>query len=156
MSPEMSKPEQENEFLREQNELLLQRLAEEHQMASIGRLLAGIVHEINTPIGSIFSDNEVFRRSVDMMRELLAVLIDDTSRQIGMLGDAIRARNAGETVRLAHYSKGACANVGARSTALILQQIERTAAQGDFERCGASLDSLAAELMKLRNEASRL
>ena len=33
--------------------------AEIHQLASIGRLLAGIVHEINTPIGSVFSNNEV-------------------------------------------------------------------------------------------------
>lgn len=38
--------------------------AELHQMASIGRLLAGIVHEINTPLGSIFSNNEVLSRSL--------------------------------------------------------------------------------------------
>ncbi len=43
-----------------------------HQMASIGRLLAGIVHEINTPIGSIFSNNEVIVRSLDMLESLLA------------------------------------------------------------------------------------
>ncbi len=72
MSLEVSKVGEESATLREQNEMLLQRLAEEHQMASIGRLLAGIVHEINTPIGSIFSNNEVFRRSADMMRNLLA------------------------------------------------------------------------------------
>ncbi len=38
--------------------------AELHQMASIGRLLAGIVHEINTPLGSIFSNNDVLGRSL--------------------------------------------------------------------------------------------
>jgi two-component system, NtrC family, sensor kinase len=43
-----------------------------HQMASIGRLLAGIVHEINTPIGSVFSNNEVILRSLDMLDPLLA------------------------------------------------------------------------------------
>jgi len=42
-----------------------------HQMASIGRLLTGIVHEINTPIGSIFSNNEVTLRSLAMLAELL-------------------------------------------------------------------------------------
>ena len=42
-----------------------------HQMASIGRLLTGIVHEINTPIGSIFSNNEVIQRSLAMLQELL-------------------------------------------------------------------------------------
>ena len=45
--------------------------AELHQMASIGRLLAGIVHEINTPIGSIFSNNEVILRSLEMLGPLL-------------------------------------------------------------------------------------
>jgi signal transduction histidine kinase len=45
--------------------------AELHQMAAIGRLLAGIVHEINTPIGSIFSNNEVMIRSLEVLNELL-------------------------------------------------------------------------------------
>lgn len=45
--------------------------AELHQFAAIGRLLASIVHEINTPIGSIFSNNEVIRRSLEMLRPLL-------------------------------------------------------------------------------------
>ena len=42
-----------------------------HQLAAIGRLLAGIVHEINTPIGSIFSNNEVILRSLAMIEPLL-------------------------------------------------------------------------------------
>jgi len=46
--------------------------AELHQFAAIGRLLAGIVHEINTPIGSVFSNNDVMLRSLVMLEELLA------------------------------------------------------------------------------------
>jgi two-component system, NtrC family, sensor kinase len=45
--------------------------AELHQMAAIGRLLTGVVHEINTPIASIFSNNEVIVRSLAMLGELL-------------------------------------------------------------------------------------
>lgn len=45
---------------------------EVHQMAAVGRLLAGVVHEINTPIGSIFSNTEVILRSLEMMEPLLA------------------------------------------------------------------------------------
>jgi signal transduction histidine kinase len=45
--------------------------ADLHQMAAIGRLLTGIVHEINTPIGSIFSNNEVMIRSLEVLKELL-------------------------------------------------------------------------------------
>ncbi len=46
--------------------------AELHQFAAIGRLLAGVVHEINTPIGSIFSNTEVILRSLEMLEPLLA------------------------------------------------------------------------------------
>ena len=48
------------------------KLAESHKMASLGRLAAGIVHEINTPIGSIFSNNEVVIRSLEKLKEMLA------------------------------------------------------------------------------------
>lgn len=58
--------------LRDELAILRRQLVEEHQMALIGRLLAGIVHEINTPIGSIFSNNEVILRSLDLLRALLA------------------------------------------------------------------------------------
>jgi two-component system NtrC family sensor kinase len=45
--------------------------AELHQFAAVGRLLAGIVHEINTPIGSIFSNTDVILRSLAMLEPLL-------------------------------------------------------------------------------------
>src|SRR3954462_7037701 len=47
------------------------KLAEAHKMASLGRLSAGIVHEINTPIGSILSNNETIRRSLDVLKKLI-------------------------------------------------------------------------------------
>lgn len=47
------------------------QLVEAHKMASLGRLLAGIVHEINTPIGSILSNNEVILRSLDIIKKHL-------------------------------------------------------------------------------------
>jgi HPt (histidine-containing phosphotransfer) domain-containing protein len=92
----------------------------------------------------------------ELMREVLSALIDDTERQLDELDRAIRHADVKETVRLAHYSKGACANVGASSTAAILLDIERQAAEGDFSGCGQSLPALASELEKLRVEATRL
>jgi len=56
----------------EEREVLTRKLAEAHKMASLGRLASGIVHEINTPIGSILSNNETIRRSLESLKQLLA------------------------------------------------------------------------------------
>jgi two-component system, NtrC family, sensor kinase len=48
------------------------KLAEAHRLASLGRLSAGIIHEIKTPIGSIFSNNDVILRSLDKIKTLLS------------------------------------------------------------------------------------
>ena len=87
------------------------------------------------------------------MREILSALIDDTSRQMQLLDSAIRAEDPQKCMRLAHYSKGACANAGANAAAAALKQIERKAADRAFPECRASLAVLAAELERLRLEA---
>ena len=87
-----------------------------------------------------------------LMREILAALIDDTSRQMILLDRAIRDRDPQTTRHLAHYSKGACANVGANAAAAVFESIERTAATHDFEACRSSLDSLALEMERLIDE----
>jgi signal transduction histidine kinase len=63
--------EGEDERLRAELECAHANLADAHKMASLGRLSAGIVHEINTPIGSIFSNNEVIARSLEKLKSLL-------------------------------------------------------------------------------------
>ena len=92
----------------------------------------------------------------DLMREIMETLIDDTGRQLRALERALSEANAKETVRVAHYSKGACANVGAVATAEILQEIERQAKEGNLAACGARMASLHAEFEKLRSEAAVL
>jgi HPt (histidine-containing phosphotransfer) domain-containing protein len=86
----------------------------------------------------------------DLMREILGALIDDTTRQIGLLEASIVAADGDRTRRLAHYSKGACASVGARAAATLLQRIEKQAAVGNFADCTASLQALAAQVNRLR------
>ena len=58
--------------LRAELERLTAQLAEEHKMASVGRLAASIVHEINSPIGSILSNNLVLSRYLEKLQMLLA------------------------------------------------------------------------------------
>jgi signal transduction histidine kinase len=57
--------------LHQELDLMNRKLADAHKMASLGRLSAGIVHEINSPIGSIVSNNEVVLRLLAKLRALL-------------------------------------------------------------------------------------
>lgn len=47
------------------------QLVEANRMTAVGELLAGIIHEINTPIGSILSNNQVAARSHELLKRLL-------------------------------------------------------------------------------------
>lgn len=67
-----AQPESEAADLREKVANLTAQLTEEHKMGSIGRLLAGIVHEINSPIGAILSNNQVIIRSLEMVGKAMA------------------------------------------------------------------------------------
>jgi HPt (histidine-containing phosphotransfer) domain-containing protein len=89
----------------------------------------------------------------EAMREILAALIDDMTRQVGLLDAAIRGGDARECARLAHYSKGACANAGACAAAACLRSIEARAGEGRFGDCRRSLKNLSREVSRLRSEA---
>lgn len=89
----------------------------------------------------------------ELMREVLVTLLDDTSKQIPLLDHAIRDQDPQQTMRLAHYCKGACANVGANRVAEVLKRLEQEAARHCFADCAVSLCNLAQELERFRVEA---
>jgi len=99
---------------------------------------------------------EVTMDDPELMREILSALIDDTSRQILLLEAAIREADPVKCARLAHYSKGACANVGAESAADLLKHIEQRAHRGEFTECSNSLAALTNEIGRLRSEAAEI
>jgi HPt (histidine-containing phosphotransfer) domain-containing protein len=88
-----------------------------------------------------------------LMREILGALIDDTSRQIGLMELAIREQDLRRCARLAQYSKGACVNCGANSAAAALRHIEQAAAAGELGKARESLLALLKEVERLREEA---
>lgn len=89
----------------------------------------------------------------ELMREVLALMIDDTSRQVVLLDAAIREHDPKMTMRLAHYCKGACANVGANALASVLVRLEKAASLGSFDECAITMSALTRELERLKVEA---
>lgn len=73
-------------------------------MASLGRLLAGIVHEINTPIGAILSNNQVVLRSLEMLKNDLEHLTGETAPHARALVTTCHS--------LAEVDKIACERIG--------------------------------------------
>jgi HPt (histidine-containing phosphotransfer) domain-containing protein len=99
---------------------------------------------------------DVCMEDAELMRELATSLIDDTASHIPELAEAVDQADSPRCASLAHYVKGACANVGAASMAALLKTIELDAKAGDFGACHASLVRLAAELQKFSAEAAAL
>ena len=91
-----------------------------------------------------------------LMREIVVDLVADTEAQIEALRVALANGDTQLSTRVAHSAKGACANVGAIAMAELLLLVERTAAAGDLEACGASIPKLTWELDRLRARVESL
>jgi HPt (histidine-containing phosphotransfer) domain-containing protein len=88
----------------------------------------------------------------ELMREALNALWDDTTANVPRLEEAVKQHDSDRCVRLAHYSKGACANLGANRAAAVFRNIEMEARQSHFHECGESLCALARALEELKAE----
>ena len=92
----------------------------------------------------------------DLAREILSVLMEDTLQHLVLLESAGEARDADGCARLAHYCKGACANVGAQAAAEGFLAIERNAKHAEFDEFAASLAALSRHMEDLRAEVATL
>ena len=118
--------------------------------------MPAIPNHTEVPVFDVNQLRNVCMEDQELMRELVTALIDDANQQIPVLKDAVEHADSTRAARLAHYVKGACANVGAASMAALLKSIESSAIAGNFSACRTSLVNLSAELQKFSTEAAAL
>ncbi len=91
-----------------------------------------------------------------LMREVVAALVSEVSQQIESLSRAVQRGDAEACIMVAHNAYGACGNVGAASMAAVFYSIERQAAEGNLGLCQSQVETLSAELEKLRREVDSM
>jgi HPt (histidine-containing phosphotransfer) domain-containing protein len=92
----------------------------------------------------------------ELMREVLAILVDDTTQHVALLAAAVEAGDSERCARLAHYCKGACANVGAKAAADGFRVLETSARQSKVDTFVESLHAIHQQMESLRTEVETL
>ena len=69
----------------------MSQLIQSEKMAALGLLVAGVAHEINTPMGTIHCNNDIMTRAVGKVRKLLEPAPDNEVRRLlDILGEVCR------------------------------------------------------------------
>ena len=86
-------------------------------------------------------------------RELLEMFLNDAESSLMQLAEAISANSSDMVEELAHYLKGASANVGAIALSQAAAQLERQAKQGKIAQAPRALAQLKVLCKEVRRTA---
>ena len=76
-----------------QLETLQVQMVQSEKMASLGRLAAGVAHEVNNPVGFIYSNLDLLEKDFCAMREILAFFdAADLPQEVRTSADQLRSR----------------------------------------------------------------
>src|SRR5437016_3470289 len=66
---------------------LMAQLSQSEKMAALGLLVAGVAHEINTPMGAIHSNNDIMTRAVSKIRKVMGLEV--ANKEVARLLDIV-------------------------------------------------------------------
>jgi len=85
----------------------------------------------------------------DMLREIIAIFLDDSPRQLAALRAGLSAGDGNAAYRAAHTLKGAVGNFQAQEIVAHLQRLEARAREGDIATCNRIFEQIEAEMDRL-------
>jgi signal transduction histidine kinase len=115
------------------------KLAEAYRLVALGRLVTGVVHEINNPIGSIVSNNEVSLRALESLRQKLAA-----ARESGEAPAQKTLELVDTLISLASVDKIACERISA-----VVRGLKTLSRVEDSDLRRVRLSALLADSVKL-------